>query len=86
MLRPSPPPTLIYDHSADAEVLLQGRLESRWRKVAPLNVIVRLKDGTTHLGRVCYFDSSRLTLAQHGQLYDLMYRDIAHVLMATISL
>ncbi|NIM04714.1 MAG: hypothetical protein GTO55_02135 [Armatimonadetes bacterium] len=86
MLRPSPPPTLIYDHGADKEALLPGRLESRWREVAPLNVIVRLKDGTTRLGRICYFDTSRLTLAEHGQLHDLMYRDIAHIVMATVSL
>jgi hypothetical protein len=66
--------------------LLPGRLESRWREVAPLNVIVRLKNGATHLGRICYFDSSRLTLAEHGRLCDLMYQDIAHIVMATVSL
>jgi len=86
MVRPLPPSTLIYDHSADAEVLLPGRLEARWRKSTPLNVIVRLKNGSTHIGRVCYFDSSRLTLAKEGHLCDLMYRDIAHILMATVSL
>lgn len=86
MSRPSPPSTLIYDHSADTQALLPRRLEDRWREVAPLNVIVRLKSGSTHIGRVCYFDTSRLTLAQEGRLFDLMYHDIAHVVIATVSL
>ena len=84
MPRPSPPPTLIYDYSTDQEGLLLSRLESRTRAVAPLNVIVRLKTGATHIGRLCYFDSTRLTLAKEGRLCDLMYRDIAHILSASI--
>lgn len=86
MSKPSPPATVIFDHNVDVETMLPSRLEDRWREVAPLNVIVRLKDGTTRLGRVCYFDSARLTLAQHGRLCDLSYKEIAHVLLATIAL
>ncbi len=86
MARPLPPPTLIYDSSADAEALLPGRLETRWREGAPLHVIVRLKGGDTHIGRVCYFDSSRLTLAKEGRLCDLPYGEIAHIVLSTISL
>lgn len=86
MTRPSPPPTLIYDHSADKEALLPDRLERRRREDTPLSVIVRLKDGSTQLGRVCYFDSSRLTLTRQGRLFDLMYHDIAHIVMSPIML
>jgi hypothetical protein len=77
---------LIYDSGADTELHLRGRLESRCRKDTLLHVVVRLKSGATHIGRVCYFDSSRLTLAQenrNGQLCDLMYTDIARIVAAS---
>jgi len=83
MARPAPPPTLIYDYSNDGEELLPGRLEGRWREGANLNMIVRLKSGSTLVGRLCYFDSSRMTLTKEGRLWDLMYSDIAHILSAT---
>ncbi len=83
MAKPVPPPALIYDCGVDTELLLRGKLESRCREDAHTRVIVRLKSGATHIGRIYYFDSSRLTLAQDNReprLRDVNYRDIARIL------
>jgi hypothetical protein len=86
MSRPAPPSNLIYDSGMDNEGLLHGRLESRWRDVKPFHVIVRLKNGSTKVGRVCYFDTSRLTLSQEGRLCDFNYQDIAQIVASALRL
>jgi hypothetical protein len=85
MNKPTHPSTLIYDCGVDPELLLKDRLEDRSREGDRLHVIVRLKSGTTHVGRICYFDSSRLTLAQSDRterLCDFNYSDIARILIS----
>jgi len=83
MNKPPAPPTLIYDHSSDAEDRLWDRLHERSVVAPELRVIVHLKSGATIVGRLRYYDNFHLTLACEGQLRDVLYRDIAHVLQAS---
>ena len=81
-VRPTPP-TLIYDHSSDPEDQLWDRLHERSRLMPDLRVIVHLKSGATLVGRLRYYDNFPLTVATEGQLRDVLYRDVAHILQAS---
>jgi sRNA-binding regulator protein Hfq len=83
MSKPSAPPTLIYDHSSDPEEQLWDRLHERSQLAPELRVIVHLKSGTTLIGRLRYYDNFHLTVATEGQLRDVLYRDVAHILQAS---
>jgi len=83
MNKPPAPPTLIYDHSSDAEEQLWDRLHARSQVAPELRVIVHLKTGGTLVGRLRYYDSFHLTVAAEGQLRDILYRDVAHILQAS---
>ena len=83
MNKPPAPPTLIYDHSSDAEDQLWDRLHERSQLSSELRVIVHLKSGATLVGRLRYYDSFHLTVATEGQLRDVLYRDVAHILQAS---
>ncbi len=80
--KPLAPPTLIYDHSSDAEEQLWDRLHERSRLASELRVIVHMKSGTTLVGHLRYYDNFHLTVAAAGQLHDVLYRDVAHILQA----
>ena len=82
MSKPPSPPTLIYDHSSDPEDQLWDRLHERSQLSRELRVIVHLKSGSTLIGRLRYYDNFHLTVATEGQLRDVLYRDIAHILQA----
>jgi hypothetical protein len=82
MNKPPTPPTLIYDHSSDPEDQLWDRLHERFRLAADLRVIVHLKSGETIVGRLRYYNNFHLTVATEGQLRDVLYRDVAHILQA----
>jgi hypothetical protein len=83
--KPSVPPTLIYDHSSDPEERLWDRLHERLQLSPELRVIVHLRSGSTLVGDLRYYDSFHLTLAVAGQLHDVLYRDVAHILQASGS-
>jgi sRNA-binding regulator protein Hfq len=83
MGKPPAPPTLIFDHSSDAEDQLWDRLHERLMLEPELRVIVHLKTGATLVGKLRYYDSFHLTVATEGQLRDVLYRDIAHILAAS---
>ena len=83
MEKPPAPPTLIYDHSSDPEEQLWDRLHERLQLAPELRVIVHLKSGSTLIGRLRYYDNFHLTVATEGQLRDVLYRDIAHILQAS---
>ena len=83
MRKPPSPPTLIYDHTSDPEDQLWDRLHERSQLSPELRVIVHLKSGTTFIGHLRYYDNFHLTVATEGQLRDVLYRDIAHVLQTS---
>lgn len=83
MEKPPAPPTLIYDHSSDPEEQLWDKLHERWQLSPELRVIVHLKSGTTLIGRLRYYDNFHLTVATEGQLRDVLYQDVAHILQAS---
>ncbi len=83
--RPSVPPTLIYDHSSDPEDQLWDRLHERLQLSPELRVIVHLRSGTTIVGHLRYYNNFHLTLASGGQLHDILYSDVAHILQASDS-
>jgi sRNA-binding regulator protein Hfq len=83
MNKPPAPPTLIYDHSSDAEDQLWDRLHERSQLAPELRVIVHLKSGATLVGQLRYYDNFHLTVATEGQLRDVLYRDVAHILQAS---
>lgn len=85
MERPPLPPTLIYDHSSDPEDQLWDRLHARSQLTPELRVIVHLKSGSTLVGNLRYYDNFHLTVAAGGQLHDVLYRDVAHILQASES-
>jgi hypothetical protein len=85
MDRPQVPPTLIYDHSSDPEDQLWDRLHARSQLSGQLRVIVHLKSGATLVGHLRYYNSFHLTIAAGGQLHDVLYRDVAHILQASGS-
>jgi sRNA-binding regulator protein Hfq len=85
MDKPVVPPTLIYDHSSDPEEQLWDRLHERSRLSAELRVIVHLKSGSTLVGNLRYYDNFHLTIATGGQLHDVLYCDVAHILQASES-
>jgi len=80
---PSVPPTLIYDHSSDAEEQLWDRLHERLQLSPELRVIVHLRSGKALVGQLRYYDNFHLTLAAGGQLHDVLYRDVAHILQVS---
>jgi len=80
--KPPAPPTLIFDHSSDPEDQLWDRLRERLSLDPEMRVIVHLKSGATLVGRLRYYDNFHLTVATKGQLRDVLYRDIAHILAA----
>ena len=82
MTKPPAPPTLIYDHSSDPEDQLWDRLNARSQPGPEMRLIVHLKTGTTVVGRLRYYDNFHLTVATEGQLRDILYRDVAHILEA----
>ena len=82
MDKPLAPPTLIYDHSSDPEEQLWDRLHERSQLAPELRVIVHLKSGSTLVGHLRYYDNFHLTVAAAGQLHDVLYRDVAHILQA----
>jgi sRNA-binding regulator protein Hfq len=86
MSKPPAPPTLIFDHSSDPEDQLWDRLHERLMLDPDMRVIVHLKSGTTLVGRLRYYDNFHLTVATKGQLRDVLYRDIAHILAASEAL
>ena len=51
-----------------------------------MRLIVHLKTGSTVVGRLRYYDNFHLTVAAEGQLRDILYRDVAHILEARDSL
>ncbi len=81
--KPLAPPTLIYDHSSDPEEQLWNKLHERLQTAPELRVIVHLKSGTTLVGHLRYYDSFHLTIAAGGQLHDVLYRDVAHIIQAS---
>ena len=83
MKEPPAPPTLIYDHSTHPEEQLWDRLHERSQLSAELRVIVHLKSGTTLIGRLRYYDNFHLTVGTEGQLRDVLYQDVAHILQAS---
>ena len=83
MDKPLAPPTLIYDHSSDPEEQLGDRLHERSQLAPELRVIVHLKSGSTLVGHLRYYDNFHLTVAAAGQLHDVLYRDVAHILQAS---
>ena len=83
MGKPPVPPTLIYDHSSDPEDQLWDRLHERSQLAPELRVIVHLKSGNTLVGRLRYYNNFHLTVATEGQLRDVLYRDVAHILQAS---
>ncbi len=83
MNKPPAPPTLIYDHSSDPEDQLWDRLHERSQLAPELRVIVHLKSGTTLIGRLRYYNNFHLTVATEGQLRDVLYSDVAHILQAS---
>jgi hypothetical protein len=83
MEKPLAPPTLIYDHVSDPQEQLWDRLHERSRLAPDLRVIVHLKAGSAVIGNLRYYDNTRLTLAIGGQLRDVLYQDVAHVLQAS---
>ena len=83
MDKPLTPPTLIYDHSSDPEEQLSDRLHERSQLSVELRVIVHLKSGTTLVGHLRYYDNFHRTIATGGQLHDVLYRDVAHILQAS---
>lgn len=86
MTKPPAPPTLIYDHSSDPEDQLWDRLHARSQNAPGLRVIVHLKSGSTLVGQLRYYNNFHLTVAAEGQLRDVLYRDIAHILQAAEAL
>jgi len=82
MNRPPAPRTLIYDHSSDPEDQLWDRLHARVQSGPDMHLIVHLKVGGTVVGRLRYYDNFHLTVAAEGQLRDILYRDVAHILEA----
>jgi len=80
MSKPPVPPTLIFDHSSDREEQLWDRLHERSQLAADLRVIVHLKSGATIVGKLRYYNNFHLTVATEGQLRDVLYRDVAHIL------
>ena len=82
MTKPPAPPTLIFDHSSDPEDQLWDRLHERLMLDPEMRVIVHLKTGATLVGKLRYYDIFHLTVATEGQLRDVLYRDIAHILAA----
>jgi len=82
MTKPPAPPTLIYDHSSDPEDQLWDRLNARAQPGPEMRLIVHLKTGSTVVGRLRYYDNFHLTVATEGQLRDILYRDVAHILEA----
>jgi hypothetical protein len=83
MGKPPAPPTLIYDHSSDPEDQLWDRLHARSQLAPELRVIVHLKSGATLVGHLRYYNNFHLTVASEGQLRDVLYRDVAHILQAS---
>ncbi len=81
--RPLTPPTLIYDHSSDPEDQLWDRLHERSQLAPELRVIVHLKSGSTIVGHLRYYNNFHLTVAAGGQLHDVLYHDVAHILQAS---
>jgi|WetSurMetagenome_2_1015567.scaffolds.fasta_scaffold228463_1 hypothetical protein len=80
MNKPPAPSTLIYDHSSDPEDQLWDRLNARIQPGPEMRLIVHLKTGGTVVGRLRYYDNFHLTVAAEGQLRDILYRDVAHIL------
>ena len=83
MNKPTAPSTLIYDHSSDPEDQLWDRLHARIQPGPEMCLIVRLKTGNTVVGRLRYYDNFHLTIASEGQLRDISYKDVAHILEAS---
>ena len=86
MQKPPAPPTLIYDHSSDPVDQLWDRLHARSQLEPELRVIVHLKSGTTLVGHLRYYNNFHLTVSTEGQLRDVLYRDVAHILETSETL
>ncbi len=78
--RPSAPPSLVFDHNLDSGSILWQRLRERARFERSVRLIVHLKNGTTHVGSLVYFDPMTLTISSRERQYEFWVRDLAHVL------
>ena len=73
------PPTRIYDYSSDSEEQISDRLHERSQLAPELRVIVHLRSGGTLVGELRFYDNSHLAIVAAGQLHNVLYRDIAHI-------
>jgi len=75
------PPTLVFDCNSDSFRDLHHRLHEKAPPGSQVRLIVHLKNGTTYVGELAYFDATRLRLEPlYGRPVELWIRDLAHVL------
>lgn len=77
---PVAPPSLIYDSRSDSGEVLWRRLHDRTRPHGLVRLIVHLRNGTTRVGRLVYFDRTIMTLSVEGGLIEIWLGDVAHVI------
>ena len=79
--RPAPPPSLLFDQNSDSAETLWRRLHDRFGSTGSPRLILHLKNGTTRIGNLQYYDRSLIAMHVGGNRIEIWVKDIAHVIV-----
>jgi hypothetical protein len=76
------PTRLIFDHNTHKQDALWQCLHERLQKEPELTLIVRLKRGATYVGKLDYYETTRLILRTRTEQIEIWAREVAHIIAA----